>query len=158
MSPLLPELPGMFRTHLRDMTSHASRFFELAPCYVWASVLYFVGCVPISKWKSLITFAYYCFLRPLGKSAGQESRLDRFYEGQANVYDETRSGLLKGRVKMLRLLAAELKSRKTVSTGLIWVDVGGGTGKAIRHLNSPLPNANRMEYQKDARIHPSASI
>ena len=78
--------------------------------------------------KSLITFAYYCFFQPLGKSSGQAGRLDKFYQGQATVYDKTRDGLLKGRKKMLRLLASEIETRKSLDGGPVWVDVGGGTG------------------------------
>lgn len=106
------------------------RLFELMPLYLWSFVLFVLGSLPISSLKSLATFAYYCFLQPLGKSVGQETRLDKFYQGQATVYDQTRSGLLKGRKKMLRLLAAEIKSRNYDNKRLIWVDVGGGTGES----------------------------
>lgn len=78
--------------------------------------------------KTAAKFAYYCFLKPLGTNDGQKSRLEKFYEGQAVVYDQSRDKLLQGRQKMLRLLAAEINSRKSMSPGLIWVDVGGGTG------------------------------
>lgn len=105
------------------------RFLQLAPVYLWAFVLFLLGSLPLTSLKSLATFAWCCFLKPLGKTAGQQSRLDNFYQGQAGVYDQTRSGLLKGRKKMLRLLAAEIKSRNGSTNDLVWVDIGGGTGK-----------------------------
>lgn len=104
------------------------RLLELVPIYLWAFVLFILGSLPIGSLKSIATFAYYCFLRPLGKSVGQQSRLDKFYQGQAQVYDQTRTGLLKGRKKMLRLLAAEIKARSQNGKKPVWVDVGGGTG------------------------------
>lgn len=91
-------------------------------------MLFVVGSLPLTSLKSLATFAWCCFIKPLGKTAGQQSRLDSFYQGQASIYDQTRSRLLKGRKKMLRLLAAEIKSRHSSTNGLVWVDVGGGTG------------------------------
>lgn len=62
--------------------------------------------------------------------------------GQAEVYDATRKELLRGRKTMLRLAAAHLKeSRKPGDRGrLVWVDIGGGTGKAHpvdAHLYDP---------------------
>ena len=61
------------------------------------------------------------------------SRLLQFYKGQADVYDETRKDLLKGRKTLLRLSAAHLLD--TLKSGsqdrLVWVDIGGGTGKRL---------------------------
>ncbi|ORY82611.1 hypothetical protein BCR37DRAFT_410004 [Protomyces lactucae-debilis] len=89
--------------------------------------------------RTVLTFAYYCFIKPLGKHAGQGDRLDRFYAGQANVYDKTRTTLLKGRETMLSMLAAEIKERKMLGKGLVWVDIGGGTGYNIEAMNDNIP-------------------
>lgn len=107
--------------------------------YFVAFVTSILDLLPLKGLKSVITFAYYCFLQPLGKSNGQASRLDKFYQGQANVYDKTRNGLLKGRKKMLGLLAAELKAKRALNDGLIWVDIGGGTGWNIEQMDEFIP-------------------
>lgn len=92
-------------------------------------LLDFIGTfLPIRPLRSLVTFIYCCFFQTLGENKGQQSRLDKFYNGQAAVYDKTRNGLLKGRKKMLGLLASEIKARRTLSRGLVWLDIGGGTG------------------------------
>lgn len=105
---------------------------------LWAHWTSISASLPLSTLKSLAVFAYYCFLQPLGRSVGQQSRLDKFYEGQAKVYDQTRDGLLKGRKKMLRSLAAEINARQGVSQSLVWVDVGGGTGTFLSAIGQLL--------------------
>ncbi|CCG81536.1 Putative uncharacterized protein [Taphrina deformans PYCC 5710] len=117
-------------------------FLQLAPIYLWTFVLFLVGSVPLTSFKSLVKFVYFCFLQPLGKTDGQQSRLDRFYDGQAVIYDDTRSGLLKGRKKMLRLLAAEINVRQARLAGRVWVDVGGGTGWNIEKMHTYIPLEN----------------
>lgn len=54
----------------------------------------------------------------------------QFYEGQADVYDATRNGLLRGRNTMLSLSVAHLRLLRESSPKkrLVWVDIGGGTG------------------------------
>jgi hypothetical protein len=86
--------------------------------------------------RSILKFAWNCFLKPVrGKS--QLERLNSFYAGQADVYDDTRGGLLKGRENMLRLVAAHVKTQEKVrrhtrkESPKIWIDIGGGTGKLI---------------------------
>lgn len=84
--------------------------------------------------RSILKFAWNCFLKPVrGKS--QLERLNSFYSGQADVYDDTRGGLLKGREDMLRLVAAHLKTQEKIhrhskkGASRVWIDIGGGTGK-----------------------------
>ena len=87
-----------------------------------------------------LKFIWHCILRPLG-ATDQRTRLDKvrslsslcasqFYKRQADVYDTTRSGLLRGRNTMLRLSVSHLRTLRTKnpSQRLIWVDIGGGTG------------------------------
>ena len=95
------------------------------------------------KVRSTIVFAYTCFLQPLGKTANQAERLDRFYEKQASVYDSTRTGLLRGRKTMLKLCAAQLRDMQAANPGkpLVWVDIGGGTGWNIEQMNEYFPIA-----------------
>ena len=78
-----------------------------------------------------------CFVKPLFRSYGdQREQLDGFYQGQADVYDSTRSHLLKGRETMLQLMASHLKAQPTPlgSRPKIWVDIGGGTGWNIEKM------------------------
>ena len=90
-----------------------------------------------------LRFVWNCFLKPLGKGHDDQSQvLDAFYAGQADVYDATRTHLLKGREDMLQLLASHLKAQPAGITGAggaaakpkIWVDIGGGTGWNIEKM------------------------
>lgn len=82
--------------------------------------------------KSLLLFAYSCFLKPHeGDGKGtQQDALESFYKTQAGIYDSTRSALLKGREDMLALVAAQLEAHAEKSdmkrrkrTKRVWVDV-----------------------------------
>lgn len=80
--------------------------------------------------KSLLLFAYSCFLKPHeGDGKGtQQDALESFYKTQAGVYDSTRRTLLKGREDMLALVAAHLEAKAEKNGGeklrRIWIDVG----------------------------------
>ena len=95
-----------------------------------------------SSAKTLLLFAYHCFIAPFtGKSKeksknsnGQQSALESFYENQANIYDSTRTFLLKGREQSLELAVSHLSKKKD----LVWVDVGGGTGWNVEYMNTIL--------------------
>ncbi|KAG0241664.1 hypothetical protein B0O80DRAFT_449974 [Mortierella sp. GBAus27b] len=95
--------------------------------------------------KGPLKFIYSCFLKPLGKTgddSSQQGRLEAFYKEQAEIYDETRGGLLRGRSSMLALMAAQLKEQIKASgsdKAPIWVDLGGGTGWNIEQMNSHFP-------------------
>ncbi|KAJ1941696.1 hypothetical protein FBU59_003427, partial [Linderina macrospora] len=89
----------------------------------------------VERLKTIAKFAYNCFFKPLGLHSNQQGRLDAFYEGQADVYDATRGGLLRGRTTMLKLVAAELRSRVHRGDKPVWVDVGGGTGWNIEQMD-----------------------
>ncbi|KAN0060609.1 hypothetical protein ACQY0O_007267 [Thecaphora frezii] len=95
------------------------------------------------KFRSTLVFCYTCFLQPLGKVSNQAERLDRFYQKQADVYDATRTGLLRGRKTMLKLCAAQLREMQASNPGkpLVWVDIGGGTGWNIEQMNEFFPIA-----------------
>ncbi|GAA5903303.1 class I SAM-dependent methyltransferase [Sporobolomyces salmoneus] len=94
-----------------------------------------------STFSVALTFAWNCFLKPLGKTVTQEGRLNSFYEGQASIYDKTRARLLRGRTTMLRLSAAHLREqrKRNPSKKLVWVDVGGATGWTIEEMNKYFP-------------------
>ncbi|WWD20259.1 hypothetical protein CI109_104735 [Kwoniella shandongensis] len=102
-----------------------------------------------------LRFAYNCFIKPFlvhvnhpgDEEDVHKSRLDSFYSGQADLYDSTRTQLLKGRETMLALLASHLKAQPQAQgmAGLrgrkpkIWVDLGGGTGWNIEKMDEYLP-------------------
>jgi betaine lipid synthase len=101
-----------------------------------------LGLLPILRTPLL--FVYNCFLKPFlysSKTTDQRDHLDEFYEGQAEVYDSTRTHLLKGRETMLQLMASHLKAQRLpvirpgrASQPKIWVDIGGGTGWNIEKM------------------------
>ncbi|ORX37775.1 hypothetical protein BD324DRAFT_641879 [Kockovaella imperatae] len=88
--------------------------------------------------RTPLRFMWNCFVKPFLRSYGdQKEQLEGFYQGQADVYDSTRSHLLKGRETMLQLLASHLKAQPTPLSGArpkIWVDIGGGTGFNIEKM------------------------
>lgn len=94
--------------------------------------------------RSVLVFAWACFIKPLiSKTAGKEENasqqqqaLEQFYGNQAHIYDSTRKLLLKGREECLQLAVAHLPKTKK---GLVWVDIGGGTGKNIEMMNEIFP-------------------
>ncbi|KAG6917420.1 hypothetical protein DXG01_002505 [Tephrocybe rancida] len=87
-----------------------------------------------------LRFIWHCFIRPL-KASDQKDRLDKFYEGQADIYDKTRNGLLRGRNTMLSLSASHIRSMraKNPKKCLVWVDIGGGTGHNIELMDKYFP-------------------
>ncbi|KAF9177024.1 hypothetical protein BGZ51_009161 [Haplosporangium sp. Z 767] len=100
--------------------------------------------------KAPLKFIYSCFLKPLGKDGDistQQGRLEAFYKDQAEIYDETRNSLLRGRNSMLALVAAQLTEQLKSSGSTkapVWVDLGGGTGCNIEKMNSFFP-INKFE-------------
>ncbi|KAK9467363.1 hypothetical protein V1512DRAFT_270587 [Lipomyces arxii] len=83
--------------------------------------------------KSLVIFAYNCFLKPFNGTSDardQQAALESFYQGQASIYDVTRSRLLQGRETMLQLSAAHIIAKDPV-----WIDIGGGTGWNIEKMD-----------------------
>lgn len=63
---------------------------------------------------------YHLTLSPIRGDSHQQ-RLESFYSGQADHYDETRKGMLHGR--------EELFAKLPVTPGSSWVDLGAGTGR-----------------------------
>ncbi|KAG0031362.1 hypothetical protein BGZ81_001325 [Podila clonocystis] len=100
----------------------------------------------IDQIKTPLKFIYSCFLKPLGGKnedvSTAQGRLEAFYKDQAEIFDVTRSGLLRGRSSMLALVAAELKEKMRVSgsdKAPVWIDLGGGTGWNIEQMNAHFP-------------------
>ncbi|PPR00108.1 hypothetical protein CVT24_008964 [Panaeolus cyanescens] len=90
----------------------------------------------------VLRFIWHCFIAPLGDKGDQRAALEKFYEGQAEVYDKTRNGLLRGRKTMLSLSAAHMQLMQKdlpEKKGLVWVDIGGGTGYNIEMMDQFMP-------------------
>jgi betaine lipid synthase len=78
------------------------------------------------KCRNIWKFMWSCFVKPIsGSDSGWGGHLESFYAGQADVYDATRKGLLKGRTTMMKLAAAHLRAGITPQEkgNLVWVDV-----------------------------------
>ncbi|KAK9452997.1 hypothetical protein V1511DRAFT_463368 [Dipodascopsis uninucleata] len=92
-----------------------------------------VGLFLSNSTKNIAIFAWNCFLKPFTNvtNADQQAQLESFYQGQASVYDLTRSKLLQGREEMLQLVAAHTANKKNI----MWIDIGGGTGWNIERMN-----------------------
>ena len=116
-----------------------------APLIGWSLALVSFALFALAFFDHLRTpvrFAWNCFVKPFTGtqhgSADQRDRLDAFYGGQADMYDSTRTHLLKGRETMLQLLASHLKAQPLSIRGptkpKIWVDIGGGTGWNIEKM------------------------
>jgi len=68
---------------------------------------------------------YHMALRPI-RGKDHAARMESFYAGQAQAYDDFRRRLLKGR--------PELWAAIDVPEGGVWVDMGGGTGANLEHF------------------------
>lgn len=63
-------------------------------------------------------------------------RLDSFYSGQADGYDEFRERLLKGRAEMIDACRCYISRHSDVFSDLsnsAWLDLGGGTGRNLAY-------------------------
>lgn len=69
-----------------------------------------------------IKILYHLVLSPVKGDTHQE-RLDSFYSGQAEDYDDFRKRLLHGR--------EDLCNRLPLTEGAVWMDMGGGTGHNV---------------------------
>ncbi|ODV85749.1 hypothetical protein CANARDRAFT_175521 [[Candida] arabinofermentans NRRL YB-2248] len=99
-------------------------------------------CIISHKFRTLLLFGWYCFIKPFTPpsknskvDSPQTAALESFYQAQAKFYDTTRATLLRGRETSLKLAASHVVK----SNNLIWVDVGGGTGYNVEHMNTILP-------------------
>jgi hypothetical protein len=67
------------------------------------------------------------WFKKLADTDDHQARLEAFYGPQAQAYDSFRSKFLWGRKPMLAACAARLEGQD----GLVWVDLGGGTGENV---------------------------
>jgi S-adenosylmethionine-diacylgycerolhomoserine-N-methlytransferase len=78
---------------------------------------------------------YHMSFQPIRGNTHQE-RLDSFYSGQAQGYDEFRRRLLNGREPLYRKLAS--------SQPRVWVDLGGGTGSNLEAVGKQIPSMEKV--------------
>ncbi len=77
---------------------------------------------------------YHLVLRPV-RGKNHAERMESFYGGQAEGYDDFRKRLLKGREEMYESI--------NVSDQAVWVDMGGGTGSNMEFLDTKIPNLKK---------------
>ncbi|KAK3203243.1 hypothetical protein GRF29_112g627140 [Pseudopithomyces chartarum] len=106
--------------------------------------------------QAYLKFIYACFLKPHtgDRNGDQQDALESFYKAQADIYDATRTRLLRGREDMLGLVAAQLKHRceaGLISQRPVWVDIGGGTGHNVEQMANfvSVPDFFRSVYVVD---------
>jgi S-adenosylmethionine-diacylgycerolhomoserine-N-methlytransferase len=78
---------------------------------------------------------YHLTMKPV-RGKDHASRLESFYAGQAEAYDDFRRRLLKGR--------EELCQNIPLPVGGTWVDMGGGTGANLEFLGDKLPQLGKV--------------
>ncbi|MFO1063547.1 MAG: class I SAM-dependent methyltransferase [Pirellulales bacterium] len=77
---------------------------------------------------------YHLALRPVrGKSHAE--RMENFYHGQADAYDDFRKRLLHGREELYRHIE--------LPVGGVWVDLGGGTGSNLEFIHDRVPQLKK---------------
>ena len=72
---------------------------------------------------------YHMLLKPVRGDSHAE-RMESFYGGQAEAYDDFRRRLLKGRELLWQQLPVE--------SDCVWVDMGGGTGANIENFGDEI--------------------
>ncbi|KAH7103697.1 hypothetical protein BKA62DRAFT_48646 [Auriculariales sp. MPI-PUGE-AT-0066] len=125
----------MSATHWEALAARIGALTETSrsTIFFWAGISAVSALVFVSifgaRVNALLRFVWHCFLRPI-PGTDQKTRLDEFYAGQADVYDHTRSRLLRGRHTMLSMSAAHLSMMRSKfpDRRLVWVDIGCGTG------------------------------
>ncbi len=70
---------------------------------------------------------YHLAVKPV-RGGSHAERMESFYAGQADAYDDFRRRLLKGREEMYGAVPTP--------DGGVWVDMGGGTGSNLEYLSS----------------------
>lgn len=82
---------------------------------------------------------YHLALRPV-RGKNHAERMENFYSGQADAYDDFRKRLLHGR--------EELFQKISLPEGGVWVDLGGGTGANLEFIRESVPRL-RSAYVVD---------
>lgn len=78
----------------------------------------------------------YCLAVSPTRGTSHAERLESFYAGQARDYDRFRERLLPGRAELIRSLSLE--------PGMVWVDLGAGTGANLECVASSVPSMRNV--------------
>ena len=78
---------------------------------------------------------YHLVLKPV-RGKDHADRMENFYAGQAEAYDDFRKRLLKGR--------QELYDQIEVPDGGVWVEMGGGTGSNLEYLGDRIHRLSKV--------------
>jgi len=78
---------------------------------------------------------YHIVLRPI-RGKDHAARMENFYAGQADAYDDFRKRLLQGRQEMYE--AIELTDES------VWVDMGGGTGSNLQYVGDRIGKPKKI--------------
>lgn len=78
---------------------------------------------------------YHLVLKPV-RGKNHAERMDNFYGGQAEAYDDFRKRLLKGREDLLEMIEPPENA--------VWVDMGGGTGSNIALLEDRIKELKQV--------------
>lgn len=79
---------------------------------------------------------YQLTLKPI-RGRDHASRMESFYSGQAEAYDDFRRRLLQGRERLVELIPLEPGAR--------WVDMGGGTGANLEFLGDRMSQLSQVQ-------------
>jgi S-adenosylmethionine-diacylgycerolhomoserine-N-methlytransferase len=78
---------------------------------------------------------YHLLLKPV-RGADHAARMESFYSGQAEAYDDFRKRLLKGR--------QELWNQIQLPPGGTWIDMGGGTGANLDYFGDRISQLGKI--------------
>lgn len=87
------------------------------------------------RWFSDLKVLFHLTLKPV-RGKDHAARLESFYAGQAEAYDDFRRRLLQGREELWRDLPAP--------EGGVWVDMGGGTGANLEFLGDRIARLGKV--------------
>ncbi len=87
------------------------------------------------SFTSDLKLLYHFLLRPI-RGADHAARMEDFYAGQADAYDDFRKRLLQGRREMYE--AIELPDDG------VWVDMGGGTGSNLEYAGRRIDKLKKV--------------
>lgn len=85
--------------------------------------------------KALLKVLYRLALAPI-RGESHAERLESFYRDQADLYDRSRAGLLRGRRELMEMLP--------VPDAGVWAEMGGGTGANLEHLGQRRPRLSKV--------------
>lgn len=87
------------------------------------------------SFASDLKILYHMALRPI-RGDNHADRMDNFYSGQADAYDDFRKRLLQGRRELWQSIEVPENGR--------WVDLGGGTGSNLDFFGDSIEHLDRI--------------